>query len=268
MTNPVVITGASGTIGTELVDALRRLGIPAVGWNRQEVPPLHASAAAAYLDRIQPRYLFSLAVASQPTGIEDEGWRINADWPGQLAELCSQRGIGFLQTSTVMVYADTTKGPITPATEPNADTGYGYQKLCSEQYVQQAHPDALIVRIGWQIGLNGGNSMINRLDQLMAQDGRIDASTAWMPAVSFIPDTVAAMLQLAGLGGSPAAAPGVYLLDSNQRWNFAEIVHGLAAALGRDWRVHENTDFVFDQRMQDPRITLPGLDARLPQLAT
>lgn len=271
MNTTVLITGASGTVGSALSAVLQQRGYRVVAWDRHTAPPLNRGAAEHLLDSINPQFLFSLAVASRPTGMDDEGWEINANWPGQLAELCYKRNIGMLHVSSVMVFSDDTPGPITPDTEPDADTGYGYQKLCSEANVLGANPNAIIARLGWQIGLNGGNSMVTQLDKMMAEQGHIDASTAWLPATSFVEDSAAAMAGLAGLrdadskkGPAQPAEPGIYLIDSNRHWSFAQIVRALGTYLQRDWIVRENRAFVFDQRMQDDRPATAALDARLP----
>ncbi len=252
-----IITGVNGAVGTALEAQLLADGHEVTGWDRTAVPPKDLPAAEQFLQATQPDILFHLAVASQSTGKENEGWWINVEWPTQLARLCYQRNIRFVFTSSVMVFTDDAIGPFTPDSQPDAREGYGYEKLTAERQVRAANPDAVIARLGWQIGdAPGSNNMID----FLAKQDVVRASEKWFPACSFLADTAVALQSLT------YAAPGLYLLDSNGRWNFYEIAAALNNLHGNQWRIEKTADFVYDQRMRDPRANMPLLDKRLPSL--
>lgn len=253
-----LITGITGAVGTALKTYLVGQQEAVVGWDRTAVPPNNLPAAAEFLDAVRPDVLFHLAVPSQATGIENEGWLINVAWPTQLAQLCRQRGIRFLFTSSVMVFTDDAVGPFTPQSVPDAREGYGFEKATAEQRVREANPEVVIARLGWQIGASPGSN--NMIDFLAKQDV-VRASEKWFPACSFLVDTAVTLHTLAH------AAPDLYLLDSNDRWNFYEIASALNDRHGNQWRIEKTADFIYDQRMRDPRANMPALDKRLPSLA-
>ena len=229
-----------------------------VGWDRTAVPLDDLVATDQFLQATRPDVLFHLAIASQSTGKANEGWLVNVEWPSQLARLCQRHNIRFIFTSSVMVYTNDAVGPFTPETQPDAHDGYGFDKLIAEQQVRAANPDAIIARLGWQIGdALGSNNMID----FLAKQDVVRASEKWLPACSFLADTAVALQALA------TANPGLYLLDSNDRWNFYEIATALNALHGNQWRVEKTADFIYDQRMRDPRANMPPLDKRLPSLA-
>jgi dTDP-4-dehydrorhamnose reductase len=93
-----------------------------------------------------------------------------------------------------------------------------------------------------------------------SKNGAIGASTRWYPACSFVTDTVAGLNRLA------LASPGLYLIDSNREWTFFEIASALNALHGNRWQITPDEDFIYNQRMIDPRAGIPSLKARLPQL--
>lgn len=253
-----LITGLNGTVGVALKRQLLAENHALFGWDRTAVPVNSARAAEHYLQHIQPDVFYHLAVASYPTGIANEGWLVNVTWPTELARLCYQRNIRFVFTSSVMVFTDDALGPFTPASVPDAWEGYGYEKLTAEQQVREANPDAIIARLGWQIGdLPGSNNMID----FLAKQAVVRASEKWYPACSFLADTAVALQSLAH------ATPDLYLLDSNGRWNFYQIATALNELHGNQWRIEKTADFVYDQRMRDPRPNMPALDKRLPSLA-
>jgi dTDP-4-dehydrorhamnose reductase len=160
-----------------------------------------------------------------------------------------------------MVFSDSAIGPFTPDSAPDAAEGYGYEKRRAEERVFCQNPKAIVARLGWQIGEEAGsNNMIDFLEKQFTSNGYIKASRKWYPACSFVRDTASALV------GLVSATPGLYLIDSNTRWNFYEIVSALNERHGRRWKIVANDDFVFDQRMVDPRVPIPALQHTLPTL--
>jgi dTDP-4-dehydrorhamnose reductase len=160
-----------------------------------------------------------------------------------------------------MVYTNQAVGPFTPSTPPDANNGYGYDKLQAEQQALRQNPQTVIARLGWQIGEQAGsNNMVDFLERQMREHGTIRASQRWYPACSFIADTAAALVALADFSG------GVYLVNANIRWTFYEIVNALNELHQQRWQITPTTDFVYDQRMFDERVPITPLNQRLTTL--
>jgi len=256
-----VITGATGTVGQALVNHLTLLGWSVVPWERQHVPIDDFGQMDAFIRRESPDVLFHLATASQPTGRNNESWLVNYEWTSELAWLCKVLSVRFVFTSSVMVFTDDAKGPFTIHSRPDASSGYGHEKLMAEKRVLYQNDQAIVGRIGWQIGeTSGGNHMLEFLLRQAETEGQINASTHWYPACSFLSDTAAMLTSISHLDG------GLYLIDSNIGWTFYEIVTAIKKQNGYDWPITPTTDFVYDQRMVDLRIGTPSLATRLPAL--
>ena len=216
----------------------------------------------AFVRAEAPDVVFHLATASQPTGRADEGWLVNYTWSSELAWICRQLGIGFLFTSSVLVFSNQAQGPFTLESIPDAEEGYGYEKMRAETRVLEQYPEAWVLRLGWQIAEAGpGNHMVEHCVQQMKENGVVRASRRWLPACSFLDDTVDAVVRCV----RDAWAPGMYMLDSNSTsaLTFEAIVRRLNEQRGRPWRVEANEDFVYDQRMIDPRSGMASLSRRL-----
>jgi dTDP-4-dehydrorhamnose reductase len=258
----ILITGISGTIGQHLKDFLEKMGHEVYGWNRQEIPIDNYMAMESFIQEIAPDILFHLAAPSQPTGRPNENWLVHYEWSSELAWITHKCGIKFLFTSTVQVFSDTAKGPFTPQSHPDNDYGYGFEKRMAEQRILYQNPQAYIARLGWQIDTNtSGNQMAAYLEKKHNTEGKIFASTRWLPAASFLDDTVKALWEI--VSHHP---PAIYLLDSNRGWNFYEIATALKKLLKKRWTILPDESFVYDQRMIDPRISLPPLSDRLKHL--
>lgn len=247
----LLLTGMNGTLAPRLAALAGERGWEVIGWNRQQLAPEDAQAAAwLAAQRVD-------AIAHLAFGAEA--------WAAQLASFAAARGLPFLFTSTAMVFDHQPDGPHRPDDPRTARDDYGRYKIRCEDAVRAHNPAACIARLGWQIDpVARGNNMLVALDAQQAREQRIRASTRWTPACSFIEDTASALLQLLC---SPVAA--TVHLDSNARegHSFAAVVRALRRALSREqWVVEPTTDYVHDQRLIDDKERLPDLSARLPEL--
>lgn len=257
-----LVTGARGTVGGALTRALAREGHQVVAWDRAQVRIDDYHVMERFVRDTAPDVIFHLAIASQPTGRDRESWLVNYEWSSELAWIARVLDVALVFTSTAMVFSDQAPGPFTRDSVPDAREGYGFEKRCAEERVRYQNPAARIVRLGWQIGdAPGSNNMIDFFDRNQAQHGRVRASTRWYPATSFLDDTAAALLQI------PAMPADLYMLDANTAWTFFDIARALSRRHGDRWNVEPTDDFVYDQRMHDPRIRMPSLAERLPELA-
>lgn len=258
----LLVTGAHGTVGTALSAAAVQQGHSVIAWDRHAADPLALHTHADWVASIAPDAIVHLATAATPTGAENEGWRINVEWSQRLAEIAAERRIPLIYTSTALVFDNSQSGPFTLAFPSNAREGYGFEKRVSEHAILLRHPEgARVVRLGWQIGPHAaGNNMVAHVQREMQAHGHVRASCRWFPACSFLEDTAAALLRLLD------APPGLYMIDSNRGHSFDQILRALSDQFSFGWQVEANEDYIYDQRLIDPRLGLPALGERLPAL--
>ncbi|MDX1971042.1 MAG: sugar nucleotide-binding protein [Candidatus Sumerlaeia bacterium] len=260
MPQNAIITGGNGTVGSVLARVIRERGGEAHVWNREKDTPGDMDVARRVFELAKPGVVFHLALPAKPSGIENESWFINEHWTGQLAWLCGEWKIPFVYCSTAMVFSNRAVGPFSIHAHPDETEGYGLSKLLGERAAISANPYSKIARLGWQIGpTRGGNNMLEHLESQHEQHGVIRASTEWLPATSTLEDTAEAFLQIAEHPES-----GVFHVNSNHAWNFAQIVRALAKLHNRPWKVEPTRDFVYDQRLLETRLVMPELATRLP----
>ncbi len=240
-----LITGMHGTVAPVLARTLADRGGLIVPWDRAAHPVTPCDAVRFFIECEKPDVFCHLAMGSP-------------DWAEDAAQACADHGIPFLYTSSVSVFSASQVGPFTVNDWPQPNDDYGRYKLECEQRVQSAHPQAHVVRIGWQIDHTlSGNQMVAYLDRTFGEQGGIEASTRWYPGCSFLPDTAEALVQILD------APPGLYHLDGNPGWNFFEIAFGLNRLLGEPWTVVPVDGFVQNHRMLDPRIAVAPISSRL-----
>jgi dTDP-4-dehydrorhamnose reductase len=257
----VLVTGLRGTVGAALGERLRAGGDSVVGWDRAEVAIDDYAAMDRFVGDVAPDAVVHLAIASRPTGRDNEAWLVGYHWPSELAWICRERRVRLVYASTVMVFTPAARGPFTAATPPDEDEGYGGDKRRCEERVRHQNPRAVVARLGWQIGYAvGSNNMVDYLQRTQRERGEIAASTHWLPACSFLPDTADALARLL------RARPGTYAIDSNAGWSMYEICRALADAREARWTIVPVDEPRQDQRMLDAHLAVPTLRRRLPTL--
>lgn len=243
-----IITGLNGTLAPVLATTLKQHDFEVVAWNREDVPTDNEAAMVEFLEQVTPDWICHLGMG-------------DPNWAQFLGSYCQEQQIGFLFTSTAMVFHHEPDGPHYATDKMTAQDDYGRYKIHCENAINAVCPHAIIARIGWQIGSGrGGNNMIETLYRMVEKDGKIGASTRWIPATSYMTDTCEVLWQL-----MKYQQYGTYHIDSNtqEALTFFEIVTRLKARLGTDWVVEPNENYIHDQRLLDDRISVPSLSERL-----
>ena len=250
----MLITGLNGTLAKRVnLEALRR-GFSVDGWDRNLAPPENADACRARLAQLKPCAIIHLAMGSEA-------------WAAQLAAYAFQNAIPFVFTSSAMVFDNVPDGPHRVTDERTARDDYGRYKMRCEDAILAANPQAMVVRIGWQIDLEvKGNNMLCTLDDWQERQGCVAASRLWKPACSFMEDTAQALLNLI-----EEPTGGLLHLDSNAQegHSFDSIVAALRETGGRKhWQIRIHDDYAHDQRLVGGPARLPALSERLVGLCS
>jgi dTDP-4-dehydrorhamnose reductase len=100
--------------------------------------------------------------------------------------------------------------------------------------------------------------MIDYFHRKMREEGAVKASINWKPACSFLEDTCEKLQEIAF-----SWSPGLYMIDSNERWNFFEIATALNQLHANSWSIVKTEEAGMDTRMIDGRVKMPSLSERL-----
>lgn len=244
----IIMTGMNGTVAPALADQLRADGYEVRAWSREEHPPESQSAVRSFLEQQSPGWVCHVA-----TG--DPRW---AEW---IAQHCSALGIRLLWTGSVSVFGPSAPAPISAHSIPDATDDYGRYKIECERLVLGACPDAIVARLGWQIGMRpGANTMTSFLTKAAAaSDGQIEANRNWTPSCAFLPDTAEALAALLRAG-----MPGTYHVEGNTAGlSFFDLATGINRMLGAGWSVRPVDGEAQDNRMADSRVNVRQVASRL-----
>lgn len=163
----LLLTGASGLLGWNICKAARHqwavhgvvcsaaFDIPGVTLHRLNLTDTHGFKKR--FTEIQPDAVLHTAAITDANYCQQhphESYSINVIAAALLAELCAERNIPFVFTSSDLVF-DGKKGNYSEADEPNPVSRYGEQKAEAEKRVLKIYPQAAICRMPLMIGDGG-----------------------------------------------------------------------------------------------------------------
>ena len=154
----IVVTGADGQLGVELVPTLS-VRTEVIGTTIADLDVTDHDCA----DRIAalaPDWVVHAAAATDVDGCEREPERamvVNAEGTRLVAEGCRRAGSGLVYLSTDYVFDGRKRAPYTEADTPAPLNAYGRSKLEGERAVRSVVSRWLIVRTAWLYGTQGKN---------------------------------------------------------------------------------------------------------------
>jgi len=150
----ILITGSGGRLGAALTrEYASRFEVS--GFNHTE---LDLSDLTTLRETISPLDFDILINAAAFTNVDlaekekDQAFRVNAEAPRLLAEICRDKGARLIHVSTDYVFDGDKLEPYTEEDEARPISAYGASKLAGEQAVLDAGGNHLVARVSWVFG--------------------------------------------------------------------------------------------------------------------
>lgn len=179
----ILVTGAAGQLGSEVVAELERRsltgarghGIEVIAADRSRLDVGDRDSVLSAVSSIEPDVIVHPAAWTAVDDCEldpDRAFRVNALGARHVAEAARRVGAHLAHVSTDYVFDGTSTRPYAEWDRPNPMSVYGRAKLGGEQEVAAAGIGATIVRTSWVCGRQGPN-MVKTVLRLLAGDGTL-----------------------------------------------------------------------------------------------
>lgn len=156
----VLVTGAKGQLGTDLMNELAKRGIEGIGVDVQEMDITDAEACRRVIKNSGADAVIHCAAYTAVDAAEDNVdlcRRINGEGTRNVAQACKEADVKLMYISTDYVFDGQGTRPWEPDDERHPLNVYGQTKYEGELAVEELSDKYFIVRIAWVFGVAGKN---------------------------------------------------------------------------------------------------------------
>lgn len=191
----VVVTGAKGQLGMDLVNLLASKRYDVYGYGRNELDVTNFHQVKQVISEVKPDVVIHAAAYTKVDQAEsepDQAFLINAYGTRNVAVASEEVGAKLVYISTDYVFDGKATTPYNEFAPTNPQSVYGKSKLAGEQFVRDLHSKFFIVRTSWVYGKHGNNfvkTMLNlsqERDELMVVHDQIGCPTYAVDLANYI----------------------------------------------------------------------------------
>ncbi|MEZ5076275.1 MAG: dTDP-4-dehydrorhamnose reductase [Solirubrobacterales bacterium] len=156
----LLVTGAAGMLGRDVMLAAGNAGHDVVGFGRAELDVTDAAALERKLDLERPDVVINCAAWTDVDGAEEAeeaALAVNGAGAGKVAAAAAGVGAAVVHVSTDYVFDGAKAAPYVESDQPAPLSAYGRTKLAGEEAVAAANKRHFIVRSAGLYGIGGNN---------------------------------------------------------------------------------------------------------------
>lgn len=175
MSIKVLVTGARGQLGTDLMNELKKQGLEGIGVDIEEMDITDAEACRRVISAAQADAVIHCAAYTAVDAAEDNPQlcrKINGQGTRNVAAACREAGIKMMYISTDYVFDGQGTRPWEPDDRREPLNVYGQTKYEGELAVEELAEKFFIVRIAWVFGA-AGNNFIKTMLRLGKERGAV-----------------------------------------------------------------------------------------------
>ncbi len=224
----VLVTGAGGQLGHDVVLACAAAGDEVVAADRARLDITDADAVAAAVRAAAPDAIVNCAAYTAVDACETDvelAHAVNAAAVGHLADAAGGAGAHLVQLSTDYVFDGTLGRPYREDDDPNPASAYGRSKLAGEL---AAGEDAAVVRTSWVCGEHG-NNMVKLVLRLLGAGSELAFVDDQRGCPTFTADLAPALRIVAA-----ERLSGIHHLTNQRPVSWYQFVREIAESAGRD----------------------------------
>ena len=227
---PLLITGATGTLGQALSRACTRRGIDHVLTDRRRLSLDSVQSIVGALDEIAPWAVINAAGWVRVDQAEEqvaECLAANAEGAGLLAEACQRQGVAFVGFSSDLVFDGRSLVPYGELDEARPLNVYGRSKAIAETRVLRH--GGLMIRTAAFFSPDDPHNFAEHVVRNLAAGGEMAAASDLIVSPTYVPDLVDRVLDLLIDGET-----GIWHLANQGAVSWARFAEMIAEARGFD----------------------------------
>jgi dTDP-4-dehydrorhamnose reductase len=259
----VLVTGAAGMLGVDVVAAATERGHECVGLARSELDVSDAAAVEAVFARLRPEAIINCAAWTDVEGaerLEPAALAVNGTGAGNLARAAAAGAARLVQVSTDYVFDGTATRPYVESDPTNALNAYGRTKLAGEREVLAASGAHTVVRTAWLFG-PGGDNFVTTMLRLAAGRDELAVVTDEVGCPTYTRHLAPRLIELA-----QTSAGGVFHLAGGGHCSRNTFARAIFEAAERKLRVSETTQSSLSLQAPRPPWSVLGTERDIAPL--
>lgn len=245
----VLVTGANGQLGYDVVKELQKQNIECYGATRQDFDIVDFEATKKFITNYMPDAVIHCAAYTAVDKAEDEQglcYLVNASATENIAEICKKINAKMLYISTDYVFDGTKDDFYEVDDKPNPINVYGKTKLLGEQAVQKILDKYFIVRISWVFGEHG-NNFVKTMLRLGKERKEISVVADQYGSPTYTADLAPLLVEMI-----KTDKYGVYHATNEGVCTWAEFAEEIFKIAGMDVKVNHITTAEYPTRAKRP----------------
>lgn len=156
----ILLTGADGRLGSQLLQSLTARGHTVVGYDAAQMDITDWDAVRAGFNDTRPELVIhcaAMTAVDRCAEDPDRAYLVNGLGTQNIAQACQMTGAALVYISTNEVFDGRASRPYLEYDRPNPINPYGWSKWVGEQAVRDLVPRHIIVRTAWLFAHGGSN---------------------------------------------------------------------------------------------------------------
>jgi dTDP-4-dehydrorhamnose reductase len=156
----LLVTGAAGMLGRDVMLAAGNAGHDVVGFGRSELDVTDPAALAKKFDLERPDVVINCAAWTDVDGAEaaeEAAFAVNGTGAGNVAGAAAAVGASVVYVSSDYIFDGVKGAPYVESDQPAPLSAYGRTKLAGEEATVAANKRHFVVRSAWLFGIGGPN---------------------------------------------------------------------------------------------------------------
>jgi dTDP-4-dehydrorhamnose reductase len=156
----LLVTGAAGMLGRDVMLAAGNAGHDVVGFGRAELDVTDPAALAKRFDLERPDVVINCAAWTDVDGAEaaeEAAFAVNGTGAGNVAGAAGAVGASVVYVSSDYIFDGLKRAPYVESDQPAPLSAYGRTKLAGEEATVAANKRHFVVRSAWLFGIGGPN---------------------------------------------------------------------------------------------------------------
>lgn len=245
----VLVTGANGQLGYDVVKELQKQNIDCNGTTRQDFDIIDFESTKNFITNYMPDAVIHCAAYTAVDKAEDEQglcYLVNASATENIAEICKKINAKMMYISTDYVFDGTKDGFYEVDDKPNPINVYGKTKLLGEQAVERILDKYFIVRISWVFGEHG-NNFVKTMLRLGKERKEINVVADQYGSPTYTADLAPLLVEMI-----QTDKYGIYYATNEGVCTWAEFAEEIFKIVGMDVKVNHITTAEYPTRAQRP----------------